>query len=80
MTDAIIDDEIPDNMDKIKVYQIKIESEKDLAKEIARVANLSLKKGYQIQDEKRMLTKEEAYEQISHSASLFKAILEYVSQ
>ena len=39
-----------------------------------------LKKGYQIQDEKRLLTKEEAYEQISHSASLFKAILEYVEK
>jgi hypothetical protein len=39
-----------------------------------RIGNLSIKKGYQIQDEKRLLTKEEAYEQISHSASLFKAI------
>ena len=41
-------------------------------------ANLSLKLGYQIQDEKRLLTKDEAYEQISHLASLFKAISEYV--
>jgi len=48
--------------------------------EIARIANLSIKKGYQIQDEKRLLTKEEAYEQISHSASLFKAILRYVEK
>ena len=76
--DGIINDEVLDNVDKIKIYPIKIESENDLAKEIARIANLSLKKGYQIQDEKRLLTKEEAYEQISHSASLFKAILEYV--
>ena len=77
-TDGIINDEILDNIDKIKIYPIKINSEKDLANEIARIANLSLKKGYQIQDEKRLLTKDEAYEQISHSASLFKAILEYV--
>ena len=77
-TDGIINDEVLDNMDRIKIYPIKIESEKDLANEIARIANLSLKKGYQIQDEKRLLTKDEAYEQISHSASLFKAILEYV--
>ena len=76
--DGIINDEVLDNIDRIKIYPIKIESEKDLAKEIARIANLSLKKGYQIQDEKRLLTKDEAYEQISHSASLFKAILEYV--
>ena len=79
-TDGIINDEVLDNMDKIKIYPIKINSEKDLANEIARIANLSLKKGYQIQDEKRLLTKEEAYEQISHSASLFKAILEYVGK
>jgi hypothetical protein len=79
-TDGIINDEVLDNLDKIKIYPIKIGSEKDLANEIARLANLSIKKGYQIQDEKRLLTKEEAYEQISHSASLFKAILEYLGK
>jgi len=47
-TDGIINDEVLDNLDKIKIYPIKIESEKDLANEIARIANLSLKKGYQI--------------------------------
>jgi len=78
--DGIINDEVLDNLDKIKIYPIKIESEKDLANEVARIANLSLKKGYQIQDAKRLLTKEEAYKQISHSASLFKAILEYVKK
>ena len=79
-TDGIINDEVLDNIDKIKIYHIKIESEKDLANEIARIANLSKEKGYQIQDENRLLTKEEAYEQISHSASLFKAILRYVEK
>jgi len=64
----------------MKIYSIKIESEEDMAHEIARIANLSIKKGYQIQDEKRLLTKEEAYQQISHSASLFRAILEYVEK
>ena len=80
ITDGIINDEVLDNLDKIKIYPIKIKSENDLAKEIARIANLSLKKGYQIQDDKRLLSKDEAYEQISHSASLFKAILEYVDK
>jgi len=79
-TDGIINDEVLDNLEKIKIYPIKIKSENDLAKEIARIANLSLKKGYQIQDEKRLLSKDEAYGQISHSASLFKAILEYVDK
>ncbi|MBW2248283.1 MAG: hypothetical protein JRF62_14080 [Deltaproteobacteria bacterium] len=78
--DGIINDEVLDNIDRIKIYPIKINSEKDLANEIAKIANLSIKKGYQIQDEKRLLTKDEAYEQISHSASLFKAILEYVEK
>ena len=79
-TDGIINDEVLDNIHKIKIYPIKIESENDLANEIARIANLSIKKGYQIQDEKRLLTKEEAYEQISRSASLFRAILRYVEK
>jgi len=79
-TDGIINDEVLDNLDKIKIYPIKIESEKDLANEIAGIANLSIKKGYQIQDENRLLTKQEAYEQISHSASLFRAILRYVEK
>jgi hypothetical protein len=78
ITDGIINDEVLNNIDKIKIYPMKIESEKDLANEIARIANLSIKKGYQIEDEKRLLTKEEAYEQISHSVSLFRAILKYV--
>jgi hypothetical protein len=78
--DGIINDEVLDNIAKIKIYPIKIESEKDLANEIARIANLSIKKGYQIQDENRLLTKDEAYEQISHSASLFRAILRYVAK
>ena len=38
------------------------------------------KLGYQIEAEDRLLTKEEAYTQISHSASLFKAILEFVKK
>jgi hypothetical protein len=80
MTDGIINDEVLDHIDKIKIYAIKIESEKDLAKEIAGIANLSIKKGYQLEDENRLLTKEEAYEQISHSASLFRAILKYVGK
>ena len=78
--DGIINDEVLDNIDRIKVYPIEIKSEEDLAKEIARIANMAIKKGYQIQDEKRLLTKDEAYGQISHSASLFKAILEYVGK
>ena len=78
--DGIINDEVLDNINKIKIYPIKIESENDLANEIARIANLSIKKGYQIEDEQKLLTKKEGYEQICHSAFLFKTILRYVEK
>ena len=67
------------NLDRIRVYPISITSEDALAKEIARIANPSMALGYKLEDEKRLLTKEEAYDQLSHSASLFKAILEYAA-
>ena len=75
--DGIINHEVLENLQKIKIYPITIESEKDLAREIARIANLSRALGFKIEREDRLLTRQEAYTQISHSASLFKAILEY---
>lgn len=77
--DGIVDSGILDNPDKIKVYPIRIDSEEALAKEIARIANQAMAMGYKLEDENRLLTKEEAYQQLGHSASLFKAILQYVS-
>lgn len=53
-------------------------SEEDLVREIVRIAKLSMKLGYQIETGNRMLSKEEAYVRLGHSASLLKAILEYV--
>jgi hypothetical protein len=38
--DGIVNDEVLDNMDKIKVYAIETKTEQDLAREIARIANL----------------------------------------
>jgi hypothetical protein len=76
--DGAVDDEVLDHLERIKVYPIKIQSEDDLIKEIARIANLSLKLGYQLEAENRNLTKEEGYLQLGHSASLFKAILDYI--
>ena len=78
--DGIINDEVLDNLHKVKIYPITIESEKELAKEIARIANLSRELGYKIDSEDRLLRKGEAYTQISHSASLFKAILQYTER
>jgi hypothetical protein len=75
--DGIINDEVLDNLDRIALYPISLDTERSLAEEIARIANISMKLGYQLEAEDRLLTREEAYRQISHSASLFKAILTY---
>jgi hypothetical protein len=78
--DGIVNNEILENFDRIKIYSIAIDSEEALAKEIARIANLSMNLGYKIEAENRVLTKEEAYTQFSHSASLFRAILGYIGK
>jgi hypothetical protein len=78
--DGTVNDEVLENPERIKIYAIKITSDEDLAREIARVANLSMALGYRLEDENRLLTKEEAYQQLGHSASLFKAVLEYAKR
>ncbi|MGA2228328.1 MAG: hypothetical protein ABSH41_28175 [Syntrophobacteraceae bacterium] len=75
--DGIVNDEVLDHLERIKVYPIVIKFEDDLVREIARIANLSMKLDYQLEAENRMLSKEEAYVQLGHSASLLKPILEY---
>lgn len=77
--DGIIEHEILNNISRIKINRITIRTEKDLAKEIARMANISMNLGFRLEDENRMMKKEEAYRQVSYSASLLKAILEYVA-
>ena len=79
-TDGTINGEVLDNLDKINIYEIAIASEADLAREIARIANLSIALGYRLEDEQRLLTRQEAYTQISHSVSLLRAVLRYLGQ
>jgi len=76
--DGVINDEVLDNLSGIKIYPITVRSEADLAREIARIANLAIALANRLEAENRMITKEEAYRQISHSASLLRAILAYV--
>jgi len=78
--DGVVNGEVMDNLDKIQVYPIEIKTEQDLTREIARIANLSLVIGYKLEDEGRLLTREEAYQQLSHSASLMKAVLGYLGK
>jgi hypothetical protein len=75
--DGIVEDEVLDHLERIKIYPVQVKSEEDLVREVARIANLSMKLGYQLEAEDRMLSKDEAYVQLGHSASLLKAVLEY---
>jgi len=79
-TDGIIEDEVLYNLPLIEVYPITIDSEADLAHEVARIANLSLQLGYRLEKEDRMLSRQEAYQQISHSASLLKGVLRWLGK
>jgi hypothetical protein len=76
--DGIIEHEVLANIKKIRIYDLSIGSEKDLADAVARIANLSKALGQKLEREGRLLTKAEAYAQISQSASLLKAILRYI--
>ncbi|HSO18020.1 MAG TPA: S1/P1 nuclease [Desulfosarcina sp.] len=77
-TDAVIEDEVLANLPLIERYPVLIRSETELAEAIARVANLSMQLGYRLEREGRMLSRQEAYVQVGHSASLLRGILDYV--
>ena len=76
--DHIIENEITTNINELKLFPMTIKNEDDLIQNIVLIATKSKELGYKLQKEKRNMTKEEAYQQISQSASLFKAVLEYV--
>jgi hypothetical protein len=78
--DGIVDEDVLDKIKEIEknMYVIKLSKdnfEEDLAREIARIANISRQLGFKIKAENRDMTKEEAYVQLGHSASLLKAVL-----
>jgi len=76
--DHIVENEILTNITKVKLSPITIKNEDDLIQNIALIATKAKDLGYKLVKEKRNMTKDEAYQQISQSASLFKAVLEYV--
>lgn len=78
--DGIVDAEVLQNLGRIKakMYPIHLrpeQFEKDLSREIARIAALSYKLGKKLRQENRDMTPEEAYAQLGHSAALFQAVL-----
>ena len=78
--DAIINAEVLDHLSLIRIYPIRIRSERDLARHVARIANLSMALAYRLEKENRNLSRQEAYRQISHSASLLRGILNWVGK
>ena len=82
INDGIVESTIMEEPQKIVRHMYVIELSKnnfeaDLAREIARIANIARKLGYKLRAENRSITKEEAYVQLGHSASLFKAVLQH---
>jgi hypothetical protein len=82
VNDGIVETTILEEPQKIiqHMYTIKLRHdafETDLAREIARIANITRKLGYKLRAENRAITKEEAYVQLGHSASLLKAVLQH---
>ncbi len=59
------------------MYPVVIRDEADLAREIARIGNLSRRLAGKLREENRDMTQDEAYSQLSHSASLLRALLFY---
>jgi hypothetical protein len=80
--DGIVEETIWNETGKIEKHMYKIQLrpdqfEEDLAREIARIANLSRTLGYKLRQDNRNITPEEAYIQLGHSASLLKAVLQH---
>jgi hypothetical protein len=85
INDGIVENEVLKNIAGIEknMYPVNLNPkhfEKDLSREIARIANLSRKLGHKLKAENRDMTKEEAYIQLGHSASLLRAILKYLGK
>ena len=80
---AVNDNTVENVMDKIEeiqknMYEINLRPdhfEEDLAKEVARIANVSRVLGVKLRTENRDMTSNEGLAQIGHSASLLKAVL-----
>lgn len=79
--DGIVEEGVLGNIGKIKdrMYEIDLprgDFENSLAREIARIANISRTLAAKVKLRKdRVMTKEEAYIQLGHSASLLRAVL-----
>lgn len=83
--DAIVDREVLGHLDNIRKYMYPIHLdparlELDFASHVARIANISRALGIALKKDKRNLNKEEAYQQLGHSASLLRAVLSAIKK
>ncbi len=83
--DGIVEKEVLKNIKKIKRHMYAIHLgpahfENDLANEIARIANQARLLGNKLKKENRNMTREEAYTQLGHSASLLQAVLRHMGK
>lgn len=82
INDGIIERSVRNNIGYIQrmMKPPLINSEADLAREIAKVAESARKLGNRIRRQKRNMTEEEAYAQVIKSAALFNAILAWTER
>lgn len=85
VNDGLVEGDVLDRIGDIqkRMYEIRLRPghvEEDLAREIARIANLSRLLGLKLKAEHRDMTPEEAYTQLGHSASLLKAVVKSLDE
>lgn len=86
MNDGIVEDEVLENVGRIKehIYDISLPLQSfddGLAREIARIANISRDLAGRVRLRKDgKMTKEEAYMQLGHSASLLRAVVKVLNK
>ncbi|WP_164926884.1 hypothetical protein [Chlorobaculum tepidum] len=82
INDGIIENSVRHNIGYIQrmMRPPVIDSEADLAREIAAVAESARKLGMKMRKENRDMTVDEAYTQVTRSASLFNAILAWLER
>jgi len=85
INDGIVDEEVMEHTGRIaeNMHAIVLRPgkfEEDLAREIAQLANNARYLGLRLKRENRLMTKDEAYRQLGHSASLLRAVLVYLGK
>lgn len=79
-TDGIVDPGALKQLKRIPLFPIAVADEEDLAREIARIAQRALNLACTLQREERVLSAAEAWVQLGQSASLLRAVLDWLER